>query len=197
MYDAMLELLAIVILLRLAHEGPPVQQLLPFWTVSVLELDSIHDVPWFVIMIILNDFSCCFHCFVKGVDKRKLMTFYPSTTFFFSGFEVLTQPSDIDSGLLVVQQIVCARQASGLPLQSLPSFKGDLENAWLQHLLPHPFLESQLQAARFLLLTRMQTYRTNMLEDLVDDAADGVSLFGCSDLSSDDNALQSPQLLRI
>lgn len=100
------------------------------------------------------------------------------------------QPPDLDAGLAVVQQIVLTGEASGLPLQSLPSFKGILDQAWLQHLLTHPFLESQLQATRFAMrfvrLRRLQTYRANLLQHPADDEADSLSLFACSDLSSDD-----------
>ena len=94
--------------------------------------------------------------------------------------------------MAVVQQIVLTGEASGLPLQSLPSFKRVLDQAWLQYLLTHPFLEPQLQATRFVLLRRLQTYHANLLQHPVDDEADSLSLFACSDLSSDD----APRTLR-
>lgn len=48
MYDVLLELLAVVILLRLAGQPPPCVELLPWWSVDALELDGLHDVLWLV-----------------------------------------------------------------------------------------------------------------------------------------------------
>lgn len=54
MYDVLLELLAVVILLRLAGEPPPCVDLLPWWSVDALELDALHDVLWHVGLLFLR-----------------------------------------------------------------------------------------------------------------------------------------------
>lgn len=97
--------------------------------------------------------------------------------------QVLSRPSDLDDALLQAQRIVLSPVASGLPAEVLFRFKGDLQNAWSEYMTGHPFLESQLQAARFLLFRRLQTYQMQTVESPLDDNADGVSLFACSDLS--------------
>ena len=98
--------------------------------------------------------------------------------------EVISQPSDYDDGLLMVQQIVLSPDAT-LNFSALLVAGFSLMRAWHEYRLRNPFLSPALQGAMQLLSSRwIRLYQaTGATDRCADDDADGDSLFQCSDCS--------------
>ena len=114
------------------------------------------------------------------VSKRLLFTSLISSL-----AEVISQPSDYDDGLLMVQQIFRSPDAM-LNFFALLVAGFALMRAWHEHRLRrNPFLSPALQGAMQLLSSRwIRLYHAAVEADRsADDDADGDSLFQCSECS--------------